>query len=109
MYDSVQKIFELPDTMRMFMCHDYLPDSRGEYQYETSIGEQKQENIHLKEGTLKSDFISRREARDKTLSLPVYMIPALQVNVRAGKVPEEHGAPMLRLPVNSIFSQYTKE
>lgn len=109
MYDSVQKILALPERMRMFMCHDYLPEGREEYRYETSVGEQKQKNIHLKEGTSKEDFVARREARDATLSLPVFMIPSLQVNVRAGQIPEEDGAPMLRLPVNSVFSTYAKE
>ena len=112
LYDGVQKIYTLPDEMRMFMCHDYLPageDSRNDYRYETSVGEQKRSNIHLREGVKKEEFVPLRESRDKTLSLPVYMIPALQVNVRAGRIPEEHGMPMLRLPVNSIFSTYTKE
>lgn len=112
LYDGVQKIYTLPDEMRMFMCHDYLPageESRTDYRYETSVGEQKRSNIHLREGVLKEEFVPLRESRDKTLSLPVYMIPALQVNVRAGRIPEEYGTPMLRLPVNSIFSTYTKE
>src|SRR6056297_2319470 len=109
MYDSVQKILALPEAMRMFICHDYLPEGRSDYQYETTVGEQKAQNIHLKEGTPKEEFIARREARDKTLSLPVYMIPSLQVNVRAGRIPEEHGVPMLMLPVNSVFSNYTKD
>ncbi len=109
MYDSIQKIFELPDEMRMFMCHDYLPEGRSDYRYETSITEQKRSNIHIKEGVKKEGFVTLRETRDKTLSLPVYMIPSLQVNVRAGQIPVEEGKPMLRLPVNSIFSKYTKE
>jgi glyoxylase-like metal-dependent hydrolase (beta-lactamase superfamily II) len=109
MYDSVQKILALPEAMRMFMCHDYLPEGRTEYQYETTVGEQKANNIHLKEGTEKTDFIARREARDATLSLPIYMIPSLQVNVRAGRIPEEHDVPMLKWPVNSIFSMYPKD
>lgn len=109
MYDSVQKILALPDEMRMFMCHDYLPEGRTEYQYETTVGEQRASNIHLKEGTDKETFVARREARDKTLSLPVYMIPALQVNVRAGRIPQVHDVPMLMLPVNSVFSNYAKD
>lgn len=108
MYDSVQKIYSLPDTMRMYMCHDYLPDGRTEYRFETSVAEQKANNRHLKVGTEKEHFVSVREARDKTLSLPKFMIPALQVNVRAGKFPEERGVKMLRWPINSIFSKYPK-
>jgi glyoxylase-like metal-dependent hydrolase (beta-lactamase superfamily II) len=109
MYDSVQKILSLPEEMRMFMCHDYLPAGRSEYQYETTVAAQKAHNIHLKDGTVKEEFVARREARDKTLSLPVYMIPSLQVNVRAGRIPQLHDVPMLMLPVNSIFSQYAKD
>lgn len=110
MYKSAQKIFSLPESMKMFMCHDYLPlGGRTEYHYETTIGEQKLLNIHLKEGVSEEVFVQLREARDKTLSLPVYMIPSLQVNVRAGKLPEEHGEPMLRFPINSIFSKHSKD
>ena len=108
MYDSVQKILALPDDMRMFMCHDYLPEGRDEYKYQTSVGEQKSHNIHLHEGRDKADFVSQREARDATLPLPKYMIPSLQVNVRAGAIPTEDGRQMLRVPINSIFSQYPK-
>lgn len=110
MYDSVQKIYKLPEEMRMFMCHDYLPEGgRTEYKYETSLEEQKTSNKHLKAGVDKESFVTLREARDATLSLPVFMIPSLQVNVRAGKMPEEDGKPMLKFPVNSIFSKYPKD
>lgn len=109
MFDSIQKIFTLPETMRMFMCHDYLPEGRSAYQYETSVAKQKENNIHVKQGVTKEDFVTLREARDKTLSLPVYMIPSLQVNVRAGRIPEVDGVQMMQLPVNSIFSKYHKD
>lgn len=109
MHDSVQKIYRLPDSMRMFMCHDYLPESRTEYRYETSVAEQKATNVHLKQGTKKDDFVQVRETRDSTLSLPKFMIPSLQVNVRAGTFPEEQGVKMLRWPINSVFSKYPKE
>lgn len=108
LYDSVQQIYQLPDQMRMFMCHDYLPDGRTEYRFETSVAAQKATNKHLKRGVDKESFVALRDARDATLSLPVYMIPALQVNVRAGRLPEVDGVPMLAFPVNSIFSQYPK-
>ncbi len=108
LYDSVQKIYQLPEEMRMFMCHDYLPEGRTEYRYETTLAEQKAANKHLRVGMDKETFVALREARDATLSLPVFMIPSLQVNVRAGRIPEEDGRSMLKLPVNSIFSKYTK-
>lgn len=109
MYDSVQMIYELPEDMRMFMCHDYLPEGRTEYLCETTIKVQKSFNKHLKTGVKKEDFVSQREARDKTLSLPVLMIPSLQINVRAGAIPERNGTPMLTFPINSIFSKYAKD
>lgn len=109
LYESVQIIYSFADDMRMFMCHDYLPESgRSDYKAETTVGEQKAHNIHLREGVEKEDFVQKREARDATLSLPKLMIPSLQVNVRAGSIPEVDGKPMLQLPINSVFSQYPK-
>jgi len=108
MYYSAQKIFALPDNMRMFMCHDYLPEGRTEYKYQTTIGEQKRSNIHLSNDASKDAFVTLREKRDATLPLPKLMIPSLQVNVQAGQFPEVGGVPMLQLPINSVFSHYTK-
>lgn len=109
MYDSVQRILALPESMRMFMCHDYLPEGRSDYQCETTVKEQKQTNIHLKVGTKKEVFVQEREARDATLPLPRLMIPSLQVNIRAGAIPQHDGVPMLRFPINSVFATYPKE
>lgn len=110
MYDSVQKIFTLPNEMRMFMCHDYLPEGgRTEYLFETTIAEQKKSNLHLKEGTSKEQFKDMRETRDKKLPLPKMIIPSLQVNVRAGSMPENNGKPAIVFPVNSPFAEYPKE
>lgn len=110
MYESAQKIFALPEQMRMFMCHDYLPqDGRTEIKWETSVGEQKEKNIHLRPDVSKEEFVKRRKTRDATLPLPKLMIPSLQVNVRAGAIPEENGKQMLRFPINSIFSEYPKK
>lgn len=109
MYDSVQEILALPESMRMFMCHDYLPkDGRTDYKHESSVREEKETNLHLKEGTKKDEFVKMREIRDATLSLPKLMIPSLQINVRAGRVPKENGKLMLKFPVNSVFSEYPK-
>ena len=107
MYDSVQQILSLPDSMRMFMCHDYLPkNGRTKHQCETTVKAQREENIHLHTGVAKADFVATREKRDATLALPVLMIPSLQVNIRAGAVPLHNEVPMLQLPVNSVFSKY---
>jgi len=87
LYTSVQRIYMLPDTMRMFMCHDYLPQGRTEYIWETTVGLQRKENIHLKEGTDPNRFIAMRTERDATLGMPKLIIPSLQVNIRAGAIP----------------------
>ena len=107
MYRSVQKIFELPDEMRMFMCHDYLPEGRTEYQWETTVGEQKKSNIHLREGTDAQAFIKQRTERDEQLGMPRLIIPSLQVNMRGGDVPgsESNNVSYLKTPINSVFSK----
>jgi len=106
MYESVQKIFDLPESMRMFMCHDYLPEGRTEYQWETTVGEQKKCNVHLKEGVDPKRFEQMRKSKDATLSMPRLIIPSIQVNMRAGEVPvDEDGNKMLKTPINNVFSK----
>ena len=102
LYDSIQKVLALPDEMRLFMCHDYGPDGR-EIMWETTVGEEKAENIHVGKGKSREEFIAFREARDATLEVPKLILPSLQVNMRAGEVPKtEDGKPMLKVPVNAI-------
>jgi len=107
MYASAQKLFMLPESMRMFMCHDYLPEGRTDYLFETTIGEQKRANIHLNKDTTAEAFASLRTKRDETLGMPRLIIPSLQVNMRAGQIPrdEETGAEFLKVPVNGVFSK----
>lgn len=106
LYDSVQKIFALPDETRLFMCHDYLPEGRDEYLWETTVLEQKKRNIHLGEesGNDKDGFVKARESRDVTLGMPKLIIPSVQVNVRGGKLPpaEEDGNSYLKVPINKF-------
>lgn len=107
MHASAQKLFALPEEMRMFMCHDYLPEGRSEYQYETTVGEQKRANIHLNEHTSANEFAVLRKRKDATLAMPRLIIPSLQVNMRAGELPEDKdaGGVFLKIPVNSVFSK----
>lgn len=107
LYQSAQKIFALPAEMRMFMCHDYLPEGRTEYQWETTVGEQKKNNIQLNEATDPARFKAMREEVDSTLGMPRLIIPAIQVNMRAGNLPpaDDSGTVMLKTPVNSVFSK----
>ena len=110
LYESTQKIFALPDEMRMFMCHDYLSEGRTEYQWETTVGTQRTSNVHLKEGTDPERFIAMRTGRDATLKMPTLIIPSIQVNMRAGNVPTDaaSGAMQLKVPVNSVFAKTDK-
>ena len=102
LYASIQKILALPDTMRLFMCHDYGPNGR-EIQWETTVREEKNNNIHVGEGKSREDFVRFRTERDATLDMPKLIIPSLQVNMRAGEVPkDDDGNPMLKVPVNAL-------
>lgn len=102
LYDSIHKILSLPDETRLFMCHDYAPDGR-EIQWETTVAEERQNNIHVGNGISKDAFIEMRTQRDATLGMPTLIIPSLQVNMRAGEIPtDETGNPMLKVPVNGL-------
>ena len=102
LFDSVQTLFQLPDQMRVYLCHDYLPDSRTAYHCQTDIRTQKLENIHIHNGVKKTDFVQMREQRDASLSMPKLILPAIQINMDGGKFPqpEENGVRYLKLPLN---------
>lgn len=102
LYDSIQKVLSLPDDMRLFICQDYGPNAR-DIAWETTIGAQKADNIHVGGGKSREDFIRFRTERDAQLSMPKLIIPSLQVNMRAGHIPRDpSGAPMLKVPVNGL-------
>jgi len=102
LYDSIQKVLALPDAMRLFMCHDYGPNGR-DIQWETSVGAEKEHNIHVGGGKSKAEFIKFRTERDAQLDVPKLIIPSLQVNMRAGEVPmDEDGNPTLKVPLNLL-------
>ena len=102
LYDSIQKVLALPDAMRLFMCHDYGPNGR-DIAWETSVGDEKAHNIHVGGGKTREEFVKFRTERDATLAMPKLIIPSLQVNMRAGKVPtDEHGNPVLKVPLNGL-------
>ena len=102
LFDSIQRLYQLPEHFSVFLCHDYLPDSRTEYVYQTTISAQKNRNIHLKYNTLKTEFVAMREKRDADLSVPKLMIAAIQINMKAGKFPEPeaNGIRYLKMPLN---------
>ncbi|WP_433933324.1 MBL fold metallo-hydrolase [Brevundimonas diminuta] len=104
LYRSIQKILSLPDATRVFVGHDYLPENgRADFRWETTVGEEKTANIHIS-GRTEDDFVALREARDATLKAPQLILPALQVNIRAGALPpaEPSGKQFLKLPVNAF-------
>ena len=100
LYRSIQRILSLPDETRLFMCHDYKAPGRDQYRWETTVAEQRAANVHLA-GRTEEEFVAMREARDKTLDTPKLLLPAIQVNIRAGRFPpaESNGVSYLRIPV----------
>jgi glyoxylase-like metal-dependent hydrolase (beta-lactamase superfamily II) len=102
LYDSIQKVLALPDAMRLFMCHDYGPGGR-DIAWETTVAEEKANNIHVGGGKTREEFVKFRTERDAQLNMPRLILPSLQVNMRAGEVPRDRdGNPMLKLPVNRL-------
>lgn len=104
LYRSIQRILSMPDKTRLFMCHDYPPLSRSEYRYLSTVEEQKALNIHLHSGITESYFVKMRQERDATLAMPRLIIPAIQVNIRAGAFPtvEDNGVAYLKVPLNLL-------
>lgn len=104
LYESIQKILALPDDTRIFVGHDYKAPGRDEYAWESTVGEQKARNIHIGGGRQAEDFVKMRDERDATLAMPKLIVPSLQVNMRAGNMPEpdEKGNVFLKLPINKL-------
>jgi len=102
LYDSIQKVLSLPDELRLFICHDYGPNGR-EIAWETTIGEEKANNIHVGGGKSREEFVKFRTERDAQLKMPGLIIPAIQVNMRAGDIPRDaDDNPMLKVPINAL-------
>ena len=104
MWDSVQKILSLPEDTRIFVGHDYKAEGRDHYAWETTVGEQKRLNKHVGAGKSREDFIRMRKTRDAQLAMPRLIVPSLQVNMRAGQMPEpeDNGVSYLKVPVNGL-------
>lgn len=102
LYDSVQSLFQLPEDTRVFLCHDYLPETRESYVCESDIQTQKTQNIHIHQGISKAEFAQMRNQRDSGLSMPKLILPAIQINMKAGQFPEPeaNGVSYLKLPLN---------
>ncbi|UWQ64029.1 MBL fold metallo-hydrolase [Leisingera caerulea] len=104
LFNSIQKILALPDETRIFVGHDYKAPGRDDYAWETTVGEQKALNVHVGAGRTIEEFVEMRDARDATLGMPRLILPSLQVNMRAGQMPEpdDQGDVFLKIPVNKI-------
>jgi glyoxylase-like metal-dependent hydrolase (beta-lactamase superfamily II) len=103
LWDSIQKVLSLPDDTRLFLCHDYKAPGRTEYKWETTVAEERAHNIHIA-GKTKEEFVAMRTARDKTLAMPKLIVPSIQVNMRAGRMPpaEDNGTTYLKVPLNTL-------
>jgi glyoxylase-like metal-dependent hydrolase (beta-lactamase superfamily II) len=103
LYRSIRRILELPPQTRIFVGHDYLPEGRSEFRWESTVAEQRARNVQIHDGIAEADFVAMRRARDKTLAPPALILPSLQVNIRAGKLPEPSpaGRVFLKIPVTA--------
>jgi glyoxylase-like metal-dependent hydrolase (beta-lactamase superfamily II) len=103
LYRSIRRMFDLPPATRLFLCHDYAPGGRP-FLWETTVAEQRAKNIHINDSVTEDAFVKMRTERDKTLDMPVLILPAIQVNMRGGRLPpaEDNGISYLKLPVNAL-------
>lgn len=101
LYRSIHRLLALPDATRLYLCHDYKAPGRDHFAWETTVGEEKAHNIHVGGGVDEASFVAMREARDATLAAPVLLLPSLQVNIRAGRLPDpdRDGRRYLRIPL----------
>lgn len=104
LYRSIKRILALPPETRLFMCHDYKPPGREDNAWETTVGEQRQKNVHVRDGIGEDDFVAMRASRDKTLAIPTLILPSIQVNIRAGTLPapESNGIRYLKIPLDRL-------
>ena len=103
LYQSVRKLLALPGETRLFMCHDYPPAGRP-IAWQTTVADQRAQNIHVHDGVSEDEFVAMRNQRDATLEMPTLMLPSVQVNIRAGEMPppEDNGVTYLKIPVNAL-------
>jgi hypothetical protein len=97
-------VLSLPPQTRLFLCHDYKAPGRDTFAWETTVAEERARNVHVRDGISEDEFVRMREARDKTLEMPVLILPSIQVNMRAGNMPppEANGTVYLKLPVDLL-------
>ena len=104
LFRSIRRLLSLPDDTRLFLCHDYKAPGRDEYAWETTVKQQREENVHVKDGVTEDDFVTMRTTRDKGLDMPKLIMPSVQVNIRGGRLPEpeDNGVSYIKIPVNAV-------
>ncbi len=104
LFRSIKRIFELPPETRLFMCHDYKAPGRDAFAWECTVAEQRANNIHVRDGISEDDFVAMRTTRDKQLGMPSLILPAVQLNMRAGAFPpaENNGTSYIKIPLNAL-------
>jgi glyoxylase-like metal-dependent hydrolase (beta-lactamase superfamily II) len=103
LYRSINKVLSLPPATRLYMCHDYQPNGRA-VQFVSTVAEERTQNIHVRDGISEEEFVAMRTKRDATLEMPVLILPSVQVNMRAGHLPEpeDNGRRYLKIPIDSL-------
>jgi glyoxylase-like metal-dependent hydrolase (beta-lactamase superfamily II) len=104
LFRSIRRILSLPPETRLFMCHDYKAPGRDAYAWETTVAAERERNVHVRDGITEDEFVAMRTARDRTLAMPVLILPSVQVNIRAGRMPtpESNGVSYLKTPLNVL-------
>ncbi|NNJ74260.1 MAG: MBL fold metallo-hydrolase, partial [Anderseniella sp.] len=104
LYRSIRKVLSLPPETKLYMCHDYKAPGRDEYAWQTTVAEERANNVHVRDGVSEAEFVAMREARDAQLGMPKLIVPSIQVNMRAGNMPEpeDNGVVYLKTPINQL-------
>lgn len=104
LYRSIRRLLELPRATRLFLCHDYKAPGRDSFAWETTVGQQRDHNVHVRDGVSEDDFVAMRTKRDRTLAMPELILPSVQVNIRGGRLPEpeDNGVSYIKIPLNAV-------
>ncbi|WP_299194174.1 MBL fold metallo-hydrolase [uncultured Erythrobacter sp.] len=104
LFRSIQRLLRLPDATRIFLCHDYKAPGREDYAWETTVEQQRRENVHVREGICEDEFVEMRTRRDASLNMPALILPSVQINIRGGRLPEpeDNGVSYIKIPINAV-------
>ena len=107
LYRSIRRLLSLPRETRVYLCHDYKAPGRDTYAWETTVGQERDANVHIRDGVGEDEFVAMRTSRDRTLHMPNLIMPSVQVNMRAGHFPppEDNGVSYIKIPVNALKGQ----